>query len=360
MIKRHLEKLKLSNNKNAPVLIVKLSSIGDVVLTTPILEIVKNNIQNAQISFLVEEESYPVIQFHPLIDKFFIIPRTKWQRKFILHPIDTIRSILKSFKELRKITFDVAIDFQGLGRSAIFVLLAKANLKVGRGRWCFFHRKIPMYKKNVIQHALQNYFDTISLVPELKINRDILPKVFSGIDQDNYAQKLISGLPLKKYLIIIFHTTRWDSKNYPISKWIKLINLINQNIDCNLLLSGSKEDYENSLKISEQCINKVINITGSLALDKMISLIKFSNAVITCDSGPMHIASALNIPVVALFGPTDPKRTGSISDNCELITGDSNCLGCLKRKCKNKVFCMDTIDENEVFLRLNRLLKIDD
>ena len=350
---QHLNKNNENNIKS--ILIVKLSSIGDVIMTTPVLPFIRNKYPNAKIYFLVEKESYNLIKLNPYIDEIIMIDRTKWEKNFIKHPLKTIDDIIKNIKHLRSYHFDLSIDFQGLLRSVLFPFLAKVEYRIGRGRWkIFLHKYIPMYKKKIIQHAVENYFDVCKII-NIKPNENELKKqllVISNENKDFAKNYLLNKNINQNKLIIISPYTRWKTKNIPLNLIKEIITEISNKIEIDWFITGMKDNiYE--YEILKNQLNSKININGAFGefgIDKLSALIECSKLVICADSAPMHIASALDKNIIALFGPTDPNRTGPYNKNkSKIIQNNIKCSPCLKRSCPYKhIDCMNKQNINSI------------
>ena len=355
------------------ILVVKLSSIGDVIMTTPILKHIKNKYPNAKISFLVETESYKVIENNPYIDEIIIIERTKWSKMFLRHPFKVIKEFISKIKYIKSKNFDISIDVQGLFRSVIFSFLSGIKLRVGRGRWfLMLHKYIPMYIKNGIQHAIENYFDVIKLL-DIHVNDDddkstfiniddsVLTKVHKYLENEQFYFTKQNDISTDSKLIVISPYTRWITKNIPLEKLVSIINYINNKYNAYIIITGTKSDSMNYNELIKHIndVSRIKGIFGTLNLIEIAGIIKLSHLVICGDSAPMHITNALNKPAIALFGPTDPLRTGPYKNiNAEVLQNDNPCVPCLKRKCKFKrQYCMLDMDNSIIFDAIDRKLK---
>ncbi len=347
----------MKNNHITSFLIVKLSSIGDVVLTTPVLTIIKQHFPKSTITFLVEKESSFLLQEHPLIDTLIIFDRTYISNNILKHPVKSLQHLFDVIKRIRCEKFTYSIDFQGLLRSALFVLISRAKIKAGRGRWLFFNKRIPMYRKDRIQHAVENYFDTINLTG-IQPNRNEKLQISIPLKAEQRVIELLYSFNINqnKKVIGIVHSTRWKTKCYPTKHFSTLINEIHKTLDTYVILIGAKSEKDRAAEIMDGCNKKPYDTTGLLALDETTALIKRCDVIITSDSGPMHIACALDKPLIALFGPTDPRKTGPWGCRSIVLKSELNCIPCLKRKCKISPNCMELISPHYIVDNLKSII----
>jgi len=322
------------------ILIVKLSSSGDIIMTSPVLPLIRQKFPYAKITFLVETESISLIKQHPDIDETIELPRTMWARNFIKHPFKIIKEFINFIKLLKSRNFDLAIDFQGLFRSVIFPYLAKCKIRVGRGRWkLFLHKYIPMYIKNGVQHAVENYFDVCKLIgiDKVDVNKKALALYISDADMkiaDDYLNK-INVRPDKTIVISPF--TRWTTKNIPLSTIANILVSISSISDFDYILTGMKYHRKQLEELKNLSGLDIKACMGDLSLIQLAGLISRCKLNICADSAPMHIANALNKPLIAIFGPTDPLRTGPYNKSNTIIVRENfSCIPCLKRKCPLK------------------------
>jgi len=148
---------------------------------------------------------------------------------------------------------------------------------------------------------------------------------------------------------------RWQTKRWPIGKIAKLCDILAQN-NIRVIITGSKEDAPYARKISMLTRSKPLNVTGKTTIMELAALIKHCKVFVTSDSAPMHLASFLRVPFVAMFGPTDPKRHLQAEGDYRLIYKKLKCSPCYNSKCKNRI-CMDSITPEEVSVAITELLK---
>jgi heptosyltransferase-1 len=325
------------------ILIVKPSSLGDVVHSLPFLNAITTCFPKVEIHWIIAKGLEGLLEGHPMINRLWIINKDAW--KNIKNVGSTIKELRVLFKELKKEKFDIVVDLQGLLRSGIITAATNAPIRIGftearEGSRVFYTHKVDG-GKNI--HAVDRYLKIAEFLGCDTSN------IFFPFPPDNQSPSAIfhpSSLipnPSEGYAVII-PGARWKTKIWPqenfgeLSSKLSLISII----------VGSKRDIDTANKIVNLSHGKAISLAGKTTLKELIELIRHARFVISNDSGPMHIASALGIPVFAIFGPTDPVRTGPYGKGHTIIKEDISCSPCLKKKC-NDIKCMNSLSAKKVY-----------
>ncbi len=384
------------------ILIVKLSAIGDVIHTLPSLAAVRKLYPEAHITWVVEEAAAGLVQDHPLLDTVLISRRKSWLKDFqngeILRPLREIRSFLR---QLRARPYDLVIDFHGLLKSALIVLLSGGKRKLGYDSLqelsgLFYNEKIP---EDMNKHAVDRYLDFprylgakieafaklhkpsnyvipaeagiqySQVLPGFRVKPGMTNRVVLQSYQMNQAEFVLplsretqakTQLLLNKHhlenkkFIAVNPVAYWETKLWDNEKFARLADLIKTRLNIEVVFTGSeKESIE---KIITQMSTKAVNLGGETSLMELAYLYKKAHLVITTDSGPMHLAAAAGTTVVALFGPTDPKRTGPYGEGHTIIRTDLPCSPCFLKKCPTKK-CLQDISPEQVMAVIEEKLK---
>ena len=330
------------------LLIVKLSALGDVVQTLPCLSLFRKYLPSAEIDWVVDERNAGILKKHPLVNKLIVFSK-RYLKSF---------SALKTFlRELRADYYDFAIDYQGLFKSGVITGFARAKRKVGFKNsrelsWIFYNTKLPAYDPEV--HAVKRY---------LLLTREVLRmcKVEvkeEGIPDVVWQKEFLEPRMIKGNYIVIVPGARWETKLWELDYWREFVLLFKEAYpEIEVIISGSKR--EERIKTWAEALEKelkgVRSFVGKVDLSGLVNLLAYARCVITVDTGPMHIASALKVPIIALFGPTSERRTGPWSPVQKVITSDVPCRPCFKRKCPQKT-CMKSISPQKVFQAVLKIL----
>jgi len=337
------------------ILIVKLSAMGDVIHTLPSLSALRRIYPEAHITWVVEEAAADLVKNHPYLDAVLISGRKSWRKNFrngqFKKPLQEMSSFIKN---LRQRHYDLVIDFHGLFKSSMIVFLSGGKRKLGYDSLqelsgLFLNEKIP---EDMNKHAVDRYLDFPRYLGA-KVDRAqfVLPS-------DKEAEEQMQNLLRKYYLedkifIAINPVALWETKLWNNEKFARLADLINDELQMKVVFTGSeKEPIE---KITSLMTNKGINLGGQTSLLELACLYKKAQMVISTDSGPMHLAAAVETPVIALFGPTDPARTGPYGAGHNIIKAELSCNPCFLKKCSTRK-CMADISPQQVFAAVKKIL----
>ncbi len=325
------------------ILIIKLSSIGDVVHTLPALYALRNAYPSAKIDWLVEEAASNILIGHPLLNDVFTIRKRGWFRDF--------KGTYNVAKNIRALDYDIVLDFQGLFKSGIWVFLSGGKRRIGFDKsremsYLFLNERLPAYDPD--KHAVDRYLDIIKY---LKVNCSEVkfPIPISETEKKKVSDLLrANGIRNDEPFVIINHMARWKTKLWDTEKFAGLCNEIMDRLACSVVIVGASYSEKNK-EIASLTNNRVADLTGKTTLKELAHLMSLSSAVITVDSGPMHIAAAMGVPVVAIFGPTAPWRTGPYGKIHSIIRKELPCSPCFSRVCKGKDnICMKEIGISDV------------
>lgn len=343
------------------ILIIKLSAIGDVVHTLPALDALHHQFPDSNITWVVEEKASDIVKDHPYLKKLIVSKRKRWlkdlRKPSLWYP--TLKEIISFMRELRSQEYDVVIDFQGLLKSAILVFFSRGKRKIGYSKTremssLFLNEKIPAYSLD--QHAVDR---NVNLSSYLGAQRDeITFPVFIEKEDKKKIGLLLSahGLSTSKPLIAIHAQAGWTTKRWSPTKMARLSEQLMEIYDAQVIFIGGRDDYLSIENIISMMNHPAVNVAGKTSLKELAYLSSLLNLMITVDSGPMHIASAMGTPMVVLFGPTAPWKTGPYGDNAIIIRSKLFCSPCFKRKCDNKA-CMEEISVEAVLQSVDTQLK---
>ena len=319
------------------ILFVKLGALGDVINTLPLAVNLKKNL-DAKITWLVEPLSYPIVNGHPSVDRVILFDKKNWKK-----------SVFDVFKEVRNGHFDITLDLQRILKSACFCMASKGSRRIGFDKsrckemaWLFpFERIEP---SDDCKHMVLQYFD---FAKHLGVNS---PEIRWDIP---VTGDIPQNLP-RRYIVLNIGATKKANK-WPEDNFSKLAEMIKLRFGIKGVITGSMEDISSSMTIAEKSKDYVINLAGKTTIPELKEIIAGAELVVSCDTGPMHLAVALNKPVVALFGPADPRRTGPLFG--EVIQKPLSCSPCNKSSCDDPV-CMREITPQDVFERMETMWSV--
>ncbi|MDD5432867.1 MAG: lipopolysaccharide heptosyltransferase II [Candidatus Omnitrophica bacterium] len=351
MVRNTLDVYKdaLSNFK---ILIIKFSSLGDIILSTAALKAIRNKFGvNYKISFLVGEESKDVLLRCPYIDELIVANFKNKEKGF--------SGLWKLGGVLRKKDFDMVIDLQNNRKSHILSFLSLALNRYGYDNKKLGFLLNQRIKDNLPpQEPVAHQFRILNLLGvELE---DAHLELWPSEEDSNYVNELLNGQWLtanqKIIGINLSASPRWVTKSWPVNQIAKLLLLLGER-DLRVIFTGTQKDIPLAVELAGRAKNiKFINTCGKTSVNQLACLIKRCNLFISADSSPLHIAAAVDTPFVALFGPTDYRRHLPPAKRFVVINKALSCSPCYKAKCKSKK-CMELITPEEVLEAVDKLLK---
>jgi len=338
---------------NRKILVIKLSSAGDVILSTASLRAIREKFPKGYaITVLVGEESKEVLLRCPYIDELLVCDLKNKDRG--------LAGLIKWGRVLRKKNFDIAVDLQNNRKSHILSALSMALERYG-----YNNKKFGFLLNHSIKDekpAIDPVSHQFRVLKMLGIERkDPHLELWPQDSDARYIEGLLdsewTGKRQKLVGINISASSRWQTKNLPLGTLIKLCEELAQK-DMRPVITGTEKDLAAASMLMAGVRGvKPINACGKTSINQLASLIKKCNAYISCDSAPLHIAIAMHTPVIALFGPTDPSRHIPLAKDLAVIRKELPCSPCYKSKCKD-VKCMDSITAQELIEAVEKLLNL--
>ena len=339
------------------ILIIKLSSIGDVVHTLPALRALRKLYPDAEIDWLTEPPCISLLESHPEIDNLFVFEKARLRNGF---GIESIRDVIGLVLTIRRRQYDIVIDFQGLLKSGVFSFLSGAKRRVGFDKtrefsYIFLNEKLPPYDPDM--HAVDRYM----LIPKALGAGDEVEFYVPVFEADRKRIDSIldsKGISTVDGFVLINPWARWESKLWDKGMFASLVKEIISRYDFKVIFVGGSDarDYTDGILSScEGYREDILDLTGRTNLREFAYLSTLARMLITPDSGPMHIASAMGTRVVALFGPTSPRRTGPYGDGHVILHRGLPCAPCFLRRCEDRG-CMTGIGVDDVISGIERIL----
>ncbi len=337
------------------ILLIKMSAVGDVIMALPALEALRRRYPRARIDWLVEAPSLSLLEGHKAIDRLIVWPRRPLSSLVKGGRLLKAASLGRKYlRELREVEYDVALDLQGLFKSGIQIFFSRARRRLGFARCrerveIFYNETMPAYDPQ--RHALLRYLDAAAFLgaerPEAVPRRYYWPPAQAVAG----AEALLAHLGSE--FVVLNPGAKWDTKRWPQSHWESLARLLAA-AGHSLLITGGPEDGPAAEAIARAAGPASLNLCGRTSLAELAEILARAQAVITADTGPMHLAAAVGGRGLALFGPTRPERTGPLGGYFEILRPELDCLGCLKKVCPRS--CLAEIKPETVAERLRTLL----
>jgi len=326
-------------------LIIRLSSLGDIIHTLPAFSALRKNFPEAKISWAAENKGREILDFVPGVDKIIVVHTEGWRinTKIFWSEISHLKKELKNENQ-------IALDFQGLVKSGFITFLSAAQKRVG------FHRK------NLREPlAALFYTERLEEIPEtihvISKNLKLLTKI--GLHEEKYEFPLALpdelseavkaklrkiGCDEQKKLILFNLGAAWETKRWFPEKWVELIEMMKKKDFFSILLWGNEEEKALAVKVHEKTR---VPLSPSFSLKEVMALVKESSLLISGDTFALQVACALFRPVVGIFGPSNPRRNGPFGSHDKVAFHEIECSYCYKRSCPS-LECLKKITPQEV------------
>lgn len=320
-------------------------------MTTPALHAIRKNFPRASITALAKPWVADVLRTNPDIDHLFI-----YEKKYF-----GLKGKLELARQLSRQGFDLAILLQNAFEAAFIAFLANIPMRAGYNtdlRGPFLTHKVRRKKEIKSKHQVFYY---LNMLEGLGLSAESDPRLHlspAKTDIDWAGKELTAAGAYSDILIGLNPGAAYG----PAKKWLpeyfaELASLLAERTSAKMIVFGTDADFKIGMELSKAAPGRVVNTAGHTTLGQAVGLIAQCNAFVTNDSGLMHVAAALDIPLVAIFGSTNAVTTGPFSGKARIIKKEIGCSPCLKAKCPSDFRCMKEITPAEVFDTTVRLLE---
>lgn len=347
------------------ILIIRLTSLGDVIFTIPLACALKENGEN-QVGWVVAEKGLQVVQNNPCVDFCHFVPLKEWKKRPF--SLKTLKEFFQIIKEIRKEKYDIAFDCQQMFKSLFLFLLCGAKRRItftdarelsilGGNEFVKPKAKFRNYNYHIVERNL-DFARHLGIEPaEIKFS---LPE--ASKEAKEYVDEVTKYLDVNKPNVVIAPATTWRNKHWFERNWANLIDGICDK--CNLIFTGTAADEH----LLERILSKTrgnlsyVDLVGKTTPEELMELFKRAKAVVSVDSGSAHLAWASSNPaVVAIFTSTPSKRFGPYGnkDKYFSVGSDVPCHPCFKKKCKHKQdkhICQNSPSADEIINIVNKIL----
>jgi heptosyltransferase-3 len=324
------------------ILVIKLRAIGDVLLSTIVLNNLREYFPASRIDFLTERASREVVDGHPALNSFILFdPRCESGLQLIL--------------KVRRRKYDLVIDLFGNPRSALVTLLSGAPHRVGyRLGWRRYCYNTVVEPRGGSVHNAEFNLDALRAIGVPITNRSVVFPV--DAESERFAETFFRTEGIDTSPVVALNPGGgWYTKRWRVPQYGRLADLLARQFQVVPLIMWGPAEQADAERIREitSCGARVAPQTN---LKQLAAILKRCAAIVTNDSGPMHIAASLGVPVVAIFGPTNPMLQGPLGSQHEIVRKeDLDCLGCNYTDCPIGNPCMENLDEHIVLSAFGRL-----
>ena len=339
------------------ILVIKLSSLGDIVHTLPAVAALRKRFSSAHVSWLVKSQWASILEGNPDVDEVL--------------PVDVYwRNWPRLIRDLRQRQCDLVLDFQGLFRTGLLGLLSGATMRVGFARaregapWMYTHR-VPLPGEHesswrlLAMHAVDRNLAIVRF-----LGADVSRPIFHlpGLAEDEkFIRGLLHGAEVEDHtqLIALAPWSRSALKSWPLSRFVELAEELMRSSTLRVVVLGGPSELAFANEFCRLQSQGLVNLVGKLSLRQLPALLRRMKLVVGNDSSLIHLAAGVETPVLAIFGPTEPQATGPYP-----FTGDSvrrtelPCSPCGQRTCRNPIYleCLQTISVSSVLEAMQEMM----
>jgi len=323
----------------AKILIIKPSSLGDIIHSLPFLDAMKQRFPEAELHWVVAKGFEGILEGHPLIGRIWVINKDAWKK--ITKVTTSALELRRLFRNLRAEKFDCAVDLQGLFRSGVIARASGAPVRVGfqearEGSSIFYTHRVAGGRDI---HAVDRYLKVAAFFG-CDISRVRFPLPPS---RGTLAQAVpFLNLSCRGYAVVV-PGARGAAKRWPAVRFGKLTSML----PMKSVVIGSRGDVALADEVVAASKGRAVSVAGKTDLRELMEIIRCAQFMVCNDTGPMHIASALGVHVFGLFGPTSAVRTGPYGAANTIVRATVPCAPCFRKNCRTRE-CMDMIGVNEV------------
>lgn len=328
------------------ILLVLHGSIGDVTRALPLAGLLRAGYPNAFIAWSVEPSSAPLLEGNPAIDEVILFDRRHWWK-----------SVIGFLRQIHRRKFDLVLDLQRHLKSGVISRCSGAPHRLGFHRgdakecnWLFNNLFIDRCGNQIskLDHYLK--FAEFLGLPKAPLRWNFALSDVERNRVDMYLSDTVGSFAA------LFLGTRWESKNWFADQIAACADLLRREHRLAVVLLGGVNDRQLAAQALALIGPGVVNLAGRTSLREAIGIIARAKLAVGPDTGLMHIAAALNVPVISLWGATDPARTGPYGFESLAIKGAAPCSPCNRKRCSIGRQCMRSIGTEDIAAKLKRVI----
>ena len=327
------------------VLIRSANWVGDAVMTLPAIASVRLTFPQAKICMLAKPWVAEIFQENPVVDRVFCYQSPG------IH--QGLRGRWRLSGELKKEGFELALLLPNSFEAALISFLAGIPRRAGYdtdGRGLLLTHPVRMNGKIKKGHQVDYYLEMVGSLGFQHAER--IPSLKVSEERQKEASRMLKALGLEEsqgFVGISPGATYGPAKKWFPERYGELADRMVRNLGAQILIFGSEADKKVSSQVRQNARVPLVDLTGMTTLTQAMALISRCRLFVTNDSGLMHVAAALRIPLIAIFGSTDPGKTGPLGEVCRVVRKPLACGPCLKAECPEERRCMDLISVDEIY-----------
>lgn len=350
---------RLQAEKIKRVVVRGTNWVGDAVMTVPALRALRRVLPQAHITLATRPWAEGLFRDADFIDDLLLYER---------RPRD-VRAVVRQTREWRRRSFDAAVLFQNAFEAALIAAGARVPLRLGYatdGRRALLTHPLSLPAWRSARHEVFYYLNVVAELERLLYGTSDVerqePAFSLQVSAERQAQARIllkeHGATQARTLVALCPgSTNSRAKRWPAERFAALADRFISEAAMDVVLVGAPDELEVSMEVQAAMRRQPIMLTGQTDLAQAVAVLSVADALVTNDTGPAHIAAALDRPTLVIFGPTDPRTTRPFSKAAEIIRQPPECAPCMLRECPIDHRCMTAITPTEVFARACALMK---
>jgi heptosyltransferase-1 len=342
------------------ILLVKPSSLGDVVHALPVLHGLRTRFPKARIDWLIATSSAPLLIGHVELDELILFDRGRYGR------VGRSPSVTGEFAafigNLRRRRYDLVLDLQGLFRTGWITWATGAGVRIGfrdarEGAWIFYNHRVRVDDPNI--HAVDRNYHMAKLLgfDEVPVEFKLAPTERALVEARDILSQ--AGVTEGERLVAVVPGARWETKMWLPERFVEAVDRLQTRTDARCVLLGSAGEISLCGRIMDACASVPVNLAGRTSLPQLAAVIAKADVVLCHDSAAMHLAVAFERPLVCLIGPTNPLRTGPYRRTKDVVRVETACAPCYLRRlsrCRYGHRCMRELEVDVVVATVERTL----
>lgn len=350
---------RLQAEKIKRVVVRGTNWVGDAVMTVPALRALREVLPQAHITLATRPWAEGLFADADFIDDLLLYER---------RPRD-VRAVVRQTREWRRRRFEAAVLFQNAFEAALMAAGARVPLRLGYatdGRRALLTHPLSLPAWRSERHEIFYYLNIVAELERLLYGTSEVEQhapsyaLRVSIERQAEARAILSAHgadPARPFVALCPGSTNSRAKRWPVERFAALADKFLDEASFEVVLVGAPDELEVSLAVSAAMRGQAVMLTGRTNLAQAVAVLSLADALVTNDTGPAHIAAALERPTLVIFGPTDPRTTRPYSQAADIIRRPPECAPCMLRDCPIDHRCMTAITPAEVFERARALMK---
>lgn len=336
------------------ILVMRLDRIGDVLLSTPVIKALRGAYPESEISFMASPYAIDIVKGNPYLNEVIVYDKMGAEKGGLGN--------FKFVASLRKKKYDLAIILHPTNRSHLVAFFSGIPERIGYNKkmGMLLTKKIPHTKQYGLKHEMDYALGILAYIgvksPERALYMPITEKSEAKVKKI-YAEH---GLGDRDTIVVINPTSSCPSKMWPVPKFVEVAHVLAKKHNAKLVIISDAKDKETADNLSRSVNAKHLNLAGMTTVSDLASVLRRAKVFISNDSGPVHIASAVGTPVIAIFGRNDrglsPERWGPLGKRDIILHKDAGCEVCLAHNCRIGFRCLNSVTVEEVVDEANKIL----